>query len=123
MPTIAENPFKFIQNKIKSRYSWISEVSLLYALVNAFHLDWLTRSNFRLRRSDNSPKPVDISMATSYKNALTLMNIEPSLHVCGIAHCTGRAFETKYAGKPNTAVKSIAHVRTSRLNWQSDFNS
>ena len=44
--------------------------SLLYALVNVFHPDWLIRSNFRLRRSDNlhrfSPKLVDIS--TSNKN-------------------------------------------------------
>ena len=30
--------------------------SLLYALVNAFHPDWLIRSNFRLRRSDNLRK-------------------------------------------------------------------
>ena len=30
--------------------------SLLYALVNAFHPDWLIRSNFRLRRSDNLHK-------------------------------------------------------------------
>ena len=30
--------------------------SLLYALVNVFHPDWLIRSNFRLRRSDNLHK-------------------------------------------------------------------
>ena len=30
--------------------------SLLYALVNVFHLDWVSRSNFRLRRSDNLHK-------------------------------------------------------------------
>ena len=38
--------------------------SLLYALVNVFHPDWLIRSNFRSRVSDNlhtdSPKLVDI---------------------------------------------------------------
>ena len=30
--------------------------SLLYALVNVFHPDWLIGSNFRLRRSDNLHK-------------------------------------------------------------------
>ena len=30
--------------------------SLLNALVNVFHPDWLIRSNFRLRRSDNLHK-------------------------------------------------------------------
>ena len=30
--------------------------SLLYALVNVVHPDWLIRSNFRLRRSDNLHK-------------------------------------------------------------------
>ena len=30
--------------------------SLLYALVNAFHPDWLIKSNFQLRRSDNLHK-------------------------------------------------------------------
>ena len=30
--------------------------SLFYALVNVFHPDWLIRSNFRLRRSDNLHK-------------------------------------------------------------------
>ena len=30
--------------------------SLLYALVNVFHPDWLIRSNFRLCRSDNLHK-------------------------------------------------------------------
>ena len=30
--------------------------SLLYALANVFHPDWLIRSNFRLRKSDNLHK-------------------------------------------------------------------
>ena len=30
--------------------------SLLYALVHVFHPDWLVRSNFRLRRTDNLHK-------------------------------------------------------------------
>ena len=32
------------------------------------------------------------------------MNIESSLSVCGIAHCTWRTLETKYAGEPKVGL-------------------
>ena len=42
---------------IKAPLSLLADIgSLLYALVNVFHPDWLIRSNFRLRRSDNLHK-------------------------------------------------------------------
>ena len=46
-----------VVNKIKVPLSLLVDIgSLLYALVNVFHRDWLIRSNFRLRRSDNLHK-------------------------------------------------------------------
>ena len=52
------------------------------------------------------------------KDALTWMNIEPSLHVCSIAHCTWRTFEMKYTAKPRVSFHwtkgklKIASMRT-----------
>ena len=44
-------------NSIKVPLSLLVDIgSLLYALVNVFHPDWLIRSNFWLRRSDNLHK-------------------------------------------------------------------
>mgnify|MGYP006896110810 CR=1 FL=1 len=44
-------------NKIEVPMSLLVDAgSLLYARVRVFHPDWLIRSNFRLRRSDNLHK-------------------------------------------------------------------
>ena len=46
-----------VNNPIKVPLSLLVDIgNLLYALVNVFHPDWLIRSNFRLRRSDNLHK-------------------------------------------------------------------
>ena len=42
------------QVKIKVPLPLLVDISLLYALDNVFHPDWLIRSNFWLRRSDNN---------------------------------------------------------------------
>ena len=63
------------------------------------------------------------------------LNIEPSLRVCGIAHCTWRTFEPKYAGKvrpdptplhscaePNWWIKSGKRAASESIRYGS-FNS
>ena len=39
------------------------------------------------------------------------MNMEPSLHVCGITHCTWRTFDTKDAGKPWVGFRPSKEVK------------
>ena len=44
-------------------------------------------------------------------NALTRLNIESSLCVSGVAHCTCRTFETKYADRPRFGFRPTVHVQ------------
>ena len=46
---------RVVKPKCQCRYSWISKVYFMH-FVNVFHPDWLIRSNFRLRRSDDLHK-------------------------------------------------------------------
>ena len=47
------------------------------------------------------------------------MNIDPSKHVCGIAHCTLRTFETKYTGEPRVGFHAASEKKVSCISIKS----
>ena len=79
---------RHVKEEIKVPLSLLVDIgSLLYALVNVFHPNWLIRSNFRLRRSDNLHKD-------SHQNSWAYSGIKKKNNACRHVNVLLSGFET-----------------------------
>ena len=78
---------------------WVDHSKIKFISTRGHVISYMTQFCRSCTYADHHWESLQVYLGEK-KKALTWKNIEPSLHVCSIAYCTRRRFETKYAGKP-----------------------